>query len=1252
MKKRIQKILAFLLVVMLVVQGSVNLNASEPAVEETTEITVEATDQVEKQAEKEKEKATTEADKDETQTTTEAQKEEEKATTEEAEEQTSAEEVTTETQKEEKAAEAATQATTEATVSEEETTVTEPTTEAAAEATTEAKAEPKTAFSYEDNRVIITAIAKKEANFPENTELKARYIKKGSDEYNTAVNTIKEQTEIDDEQFLDFVCYDVYFEVDGKEVEPEAGMVKVTIKYKNPIFQGVADEATNYITYHINDNNVVEDVTESISTNDSGAVSSVSFKTGEFSPIVTTAILTVYEVDTSNNVLLYKDYGLLDPTFVDEQNPELENFSTTLFKITTKDADGNIVTDNQIAYCLESLHKTPHGVEINNPEGYDDDDIKSIKNNNDLQKILYYGYGGPGDISDGFFTYENLSKYIGTGEGKIEEDTLNNIFTALVPNPYYDPSQPESADNPKTLSKLDCFKYIVTHIAASIAYIAVGDRTEIQYDPVKWGGYGANQFGKKLAAEWTEYIKQKTVSPALTLTLDGMKVTADSKTILNLADSGATGKTFSLTSAGDTDQGITFTVPDGMNCTIDSGTKYDEGERVTIKPGQSFSFSVVHKVSDSKDTLRTNWDSGELAINEENLWSVVFVKRNYNQEPDQGGGQDIGAVSFTRRNEEVIQFRLMLPCGKISLKKIDSKTKEELSGATFGIYSDKGCTNEIGTIEAGKEKYITYSGDDKTVYLKEIVAPKGYKLSDNVYTVVLDEEKTAVVTVADDSLSVKVNKTDITGEKEVAGATISIHEINEDGNLGEVVAEWTSDGNGPYDFGSELEAGKTYRLVETVAPDGYAYTESITFTVNSDGTVNVNRDNVSDNTILMKDDLTFLSVNKVDKNGAPVAGAKLVIRDADGIPVTDILTSGKEAIVVRGLAAGKYILSEIESPDGYSVSADVWFEVSDKYDPEHKINTVTMTDEEENNAAKGKVTVTKTLSLGDKDLPIGAKDTVFYVALFSDAERTQRVSDVKPLIFKNQSTTTAVFEKLEAGIYYVGETDAYGNLIDANAEDALFIPQYIDGYVAEITSTVFEVSKSINNRFPTLPEGYYYEGTLNITKKVLKGTEAWATDNVYYAGVFTDAACTQKATDPIKLAMNGSSETTAKVTVPLGEDPKTVVTYYVAETDENGVVLQNGNSIPFTISIDGSKAELSGEYNTKNVTITNTYDADGYYNEEDSDTDTNEKSESSKSTKSKKTGDNTQIMLYIMLFAAALLGCMGVTLRRKGRHSR
>ena len=1310
MKKRIQKILAFLLVVMLVVQGSVNLNASEPAVEETTEITVEATDQVEKQAEKEKEKATTEADKDETQTTTEAQKEEEKATTEEAEEQTSAEEVTTETQKEEKAAEAATQATTEATVSEEETTVTEPTTEAAAEATTEAKAEPKTAFSYEDNRVIITAIAKKEANFPENTELKARYIKKGSDEYNTAVNTIKEQTEIDDEQFLDFVCYDVYFEVDGKEVEPEAGMVKVTIKYKNPIFQGVADEADAYATYHITDSNKVEDVTGTVKTNDDGAVTSVGFSTESFSIFVDVAFKVVRPIS-------YNNFGL-------------GTYETNLFTVETQ--QGGL----QIAYCLESMRLTPE-------EGKEEGDVAISLDNKNLQKILYYGYGGPGDLSEDFYTQ--------TLKGIIDKYKQNGAIN--------------DAQYSYIMEHKNDFLYILTHIAASKAYLDVTYTGLSDGQLWRWA-FGENDynkdtgrtsaFGQEAVKAWFAYLTNASINAPT-----GLKLTwSHGEQSTEITKSGANinvtnGDTFTL-SGTPKGSSITIPVPEGLQCIINGDTDHpvvgSASAKATITSGDSFKFKAANKLYDENQLSTTGYNSGTLSGSKNESWNMVIL---YHERV-----QDIGAISCYDQTKNEMQYTLNFKKGSFKIVKKDDNNRP-VAGAVFEIYRGKTLLGEVTTGSDGTvTKEIAYLDDtDKTITLKEKSAPYQYIIASDPFEVTLDEEKVAEVPVTNtlkkvklslvkkddggqplsgatigfyaaedmtigeeevkansligtaisgadgvaalgrelpqgnyyakeiqapsgyikseteveltlseasktetvleytgelsNKTSVKVNKTDITGEKEVAGATISICKTNDDGKpMDEVVAKWTSDGNGPYDFGSELEAGKTYRLVETVAPDGYAYTESITFTVNSDGTVNVNRDNVSDNTILMKDDLTFLSVNKVDKNGAPVAGAKLVIRDADGIPVTDILTSGKEAIVVRGLAAGKYILSEIESPDGYSVSADVWFEVSDKYDPEHKINTVTMTDEEENNAAKGKVTVTKTLSLGDKDLPIGAKDTVFYVALFSDAERTQRVSDVKPLIFKNQSTTTAVFEKLEAGIYYVGETDAYGNLIDANAEDALFIPQYIDGYVAEITSTVFEVSKSINNRFPTLPEGYYYEGTLNITKKVLKGTEAWATDNVYYAGVFTDAACTQKATDPIKLAMNGSSETTAKVTVPLGEDPKTVVTYYVAETDENGVVLQNGNSIPFTISIDGSKAELSGEYNTKNVTITNTYDADGYYNEEDSDTDTNEKSESSKSTKSKKTGDNTQIMLYIMLFAAALLGCMGVTLRRKGRHSR
>lgn len=1305
MKKRIQKILAFLLVVMLVVQSSINLNASEPAVEETTEVAAEAATQVEQQVEKEK--VTTEAEKDETQTTTEAHKEEEKATTEEVGEETTAEEVTTEAKKEETAAEATTQAATETTVAEEETTGTEQTTEAAAEATTEEKAEPKTEFSYEDSRVKITAVAKKEANFPENTQLKARYIKKGSDEYNTAVNTIKDQTEIDDEQFLDFVCYDVYFEVDGKEVEPEAGTVKVTMKYKTPIFQGVADEADAYATYHITDSNKVEDVTGTVKTNDDGAVTSVGFSTESFSIFVNVVFKVVREIQ-------YDAFGL-------------GTHLTNLFTVETQ--QGGL----QIAYCLESMRLTPG-------EGTENGQVDISLENKNLQKILYYGYGGPGDLSKDFY-----------------EQTLKGIINKYRQNGGITASQYNYITE-----HLDDFLYILTHIAASKAYMddtytGVSDERlwrwafgESNYD--KDTGR-TSAFGQEAARAWFAYLTSSGITAPTGLKLtwnDGQKSTEITESGTNIDVTNGDTFTLSGTPKGSS---ITIPVPEGLQCIINGDTEHPVVGSVsaTITSGDSFKFQAANKLYDTGALNTSGHSSGLLSGSKSESWNMVILYHGPTQ------GQDIGAISCYDQTKNKMQYMLSFKKGSFKIVKTD-ENDQPVAGAVFEIYRGNTLLGEVTTGSDGTAtKEIAYLDDtDKTIILKEKSAPYQYIIDSVPVEVTLDENQVIQVPVtntlkkvklslvkkddggqplsgatigfyaaedmtiddqqvkADDLIgtaisgadgvaaldrelpqgkyyakeiqapsgyiqsetkveltlseasktetvleytgelsnktSVKVNKTDITGEKEVAGATISVYKMNEDGDLGEVVAEWTSDGKGPHDFGSELEAGETYVLVETSAPAGYAFANEIPFTVNADGTVTVDGEHLDeDGTIIMKDDLTFLSVNKVDENGDPVVGAKLVIRDAETKEVLKNLTSGKEPIVVRGLSAGTYILSEIESPEGYSVSADVEFEVSAEYDPEHKINTVTMTDKQENNAAKGKVTVTKTLSLGDEDLPLGAKDTVFYVALFNDAERTQRVSDVKPLLFKNQSTTTAVFEQLEAGTYYVGETDEYGNLIDANAEDALFIPQYTDGYVAEITSTVFEVAKSINNRFPTLPEGYYYEGTLNITKKVLKGTEAWATDNVYYAGVFTDEACTQKVMDPIKLAMNGSSETTAKVSVPLGEDPKTVVTYYVAETDENGVVLQNGNSIPFTISIDGSKAELSGDYSTKNVTITNTYDAEGYYNEDDSDTETSEKSESTKSTKSKKTGDNTHIIGYTMLLLLA--GAVMIVMFRRRKRS-
>ena len=79
---------------------------------------------------------------------------------------------------------------------------------------------------------------------------------------------------------------------------------------------------------------------------------------------------------------------------------------------------------------------------------------------------------------------------------------------------------------------------------------------------------------------------------------------------------------------------------------------------------------------------------------------------------------------------------------------------------------------------------------------------------------------------------ISISKKDITNSKELAGASLELR--NE---KGELVYAWIST-NEPFVIKDGLEAGK-YTLTEILAPEGYELNkESVTFTVNADGTVN------------------------------------------------------------------------------------------------------------------------------------------------------------------------------------------------------------------------------------------------------------------------------------------------------------------------------------------------------------------------------------------------------------------------------
>lgn len=87
---------------------------------------------------------------------------------------------------------------------------------------------------------------------------------------------------------------------------------------------------------------------------------------------------------------------------------------------------------------------------------------------------------------------------------------------------------------------------------------------------------------------------------------------------------------------------------------------------------------------------------------------------------------------------------------KLQLQKSSSNTEltagngcYSLSGAEYGIYTDKACTKKIGSITTNASGYGSYSKyvDSTAYYAKETKAPKGYELDKTVYTFVSSGKK-------------------------------------------------------------------------------------------------------------------------------------------------------------------------------------------------------------------------------------------------------------------------------------------------------------------------------------------------------------------------------------------------------------------------------------------------------------------------------------------------------------------------------
>ena len=567
--------------------------------------------------------------------------------------------------------------------------------------------------------------------------------------------------------------------------------------------------------------------------------------------------------------------------------------------------------------------------------------------------------------------------------------------------------------------------------------------------------------------------------------------------------------------------------------------------------------------------------------------------------------------------------------------------------------------------EAGNQKV---TADSNWTY-KFAELPKYAAGKEIVYTVSEDAVPGYITSVNGNNLintitSVKVSKVDITDHKELAGAHIQI--LDKDGNI---IDEWDSTWEAHEVTG--LKTNEQYTLRETVAPDGYTVTSDTTFTLKEDGTVD--KDNTQttvsdDGTLLVEDSKTSVKVSKVDiADGKELEGAHIQVIDEDENIVAE-WDSTKEPHVIEGLKTDKkYILRETVAPTGYELTNDTTFVLkADGTVDTEKTTTVSKDGVllvQDKLATGQSIAVTKKLTTITGDLR--AMDQTFYVALYSDEACTQRVSDVKAIEFKNASSSTVVFnENIEVNKdYYIAECsqDGTAQSMGALADGTMYEAKFNNGNKATVKEANGTTTVYFDNVFSSIPDGYYKQGKLTITKKLLGADgNAKKSDNVFYAGIFDDADYTQLSTQVsqniVKLDLAGGSEVSQ--VIKIGLDVNKTVTLYVTETDSNGKPVAGTSGFAYKVSVDGSTVTIDEANENASVTITNTENPTTTKTTKTTTEESGNESGSSasshsmsSSTKAPKTGDDTPIAMYvIILIAAAALIVFGLEKRRRSNR--
>lgn len=418
------------------------------------------------------------------------------------------------------------------------------------------------------------------------------------------------------------------------------------------------------------------------------------------------------------------------------------------------------------------------------------------------------------------------------------------------------------------------------------------------------------------------------------------------------------------------------------------------------------------------------------------------------------------------------------PFGHIVINKVDAKTGEKVTGATFGIYTDSTCKTVAKAYKSDTDSTLVNaeiietatgvytcnnlpisSATGTTYYVKELTAPEGYYLDTNAHAVTL---KTANATV---SVSNEIGKSDFNEYPYGHGAVIKEWKLDKStadmtaDEIAQMKAELekslyftVKDSNGKYITATGADGVYTYNGESTTEfkyvltnstftiaelPTGdYTITEYSTlldYTIKSENPVKITvvRNQTAKATFVNERDTGNASIVKkwTNPNGLTTAqkaelekNVYFTVKNADGAYLNAVSKNGK--YVYNGsqtaearfmLTNGKFELTEL--PTGKYTITEI--SNAEGYLPKTQVKTITVTKDATASAEfVNKVIVGNvTLTKVDEDYP----ENKLTGAVF-----TVYKSDKKTVVGTMKETETGVYslEGLVYGEYYVQETKA------------------------------------------------------------------------------------------------------------------------------------------------------------------------------------------------------------------------------------